>query len=95
MRSFRFNRNTAVLGLAIAAAFPAAQAREVTDADIANDAATVGDVVTAGLGQQAQRFSPLTTINTKTVARLLPAWSYSFGGEKQRGQEAQALVFDG
>jgi alcohol dehydrogenase (cytochrome c) len=95
MRSFRFNRNTAVLGLAIAAAFPAAQAREVTDADIANDAATVGDVVTAGLGQQAQRFSPLTQINAKTVKNLVPVWAMSFGGEKQRGQEAQPLVFDG
>ena len=25
----------------------------------------------------------------------MPVWSYSFGGEKQRGQEAQALIHDG
>ena len=26
---------------------------------------------------------------------LVPAWSFSFGGEKQRGQETQAIVHDG
>jgi alcohol dehydrogenase (cytochrome c) len=26
---------------------------------------------------------------------MVPAWSFSFGGEKQRGQESQALVHDG
>lgn len=28
------------------------------------------------------RYSPLTQINTKTVGKLTPAWSFSFGGEK-------------
>lgn len=27
--------------------------------------------------------------------KLTPAWSYSFGDEKQRGQESQAIVSDG
>ncbi|WP_408065741.1 PQQ-dependent methanol/ethanol family dehydrogenase [Zoogloea dura] len=70
-------------------------AKEVTDADIANDAKTAGDVVHFGLGQQGQRFSPLDKINTKTVKNLVPVWSFSFGGEKQRGQESQPLIHDG
>lgn len=28
---------------------------------------------------------------TNNVARLVPAWSFSFGDEKQRGQESRAL----
>ncbi len=85
------------LALAITAAFSgtAMAGKTVSWEDIANDDKTTGDVLSYGLGLKAQRFSPLTTINTKTVARLLPAWSYSFGGEKQRGQEAQALVHNG
>ena len=68
---------------------------EVTIEDIVNDAATPGDVVTNGIGPQGQRFSPLTGVNTETVGNLVPAWSFSFGGEKQRGQETQPLVHDG
>lgn len=71
------------------------QAKDVTDADILNDAKTPGDVVSFGLGPQGQRYSPLTEINTGTVKDLVPAWSFSFGGEKQRGQESQPLVHDG
>jgi len=67
----------------------------VTDADIANDAKTVEDVVTYGLGQKGQRFSPLKSINKDTIKDLVPVWNFSFGGEKQRGQEAQPLVKDG
>ena len=67
----------------------------VTDSDILNDQKTGDNVVSYGLGPQAQRFSPLTQINTGTVKKLVPAWSFSFGGEKQRGQEAQPLVYDG
>ncbi|MEY4763808.1 MAG: Quinoprotein ethanol dehydrogenase precursor [Pseudomonadota bacterium] len=69
--------------------------KPVTWDDIANDAKSTGDVVTYGLGLTAQRYSPLNKINTKTIANLQPVWSYSFGGEKQRGQEGQALVHDG
>ena len=67
----------------------------VTDEDIVNDATTTGDVVSFGMGTQAQRFSPLEQINLETVKDLVPAWSMSFGGEKQRGQEAQPLIHDG
>ncbi|XQU67554.1 PQQ-dependent dehydrogenase, methanol/ethanol family [Cupriavidus sp. H18C1] len=48
-----------------------------------------------GIGPEGQRFSPLARINTKNVARLVPAWSFSFGGEKQRGQESQPLIHNG
>ncbi len=67
----------------------------VTDSMIEQDGKTVGDVLTNGLGTQGQRFSPSTKINTTTVKNLVPAWSFSFGGEKQRGQESQPLVHDG
>lgn len=67
----------------------------VTYNEIANDAKTTNDVLTYGLGQQGQRFSTLTQINKKTVKDLVPVWNFSFGGEKQRGQEAQPLVKDG
>ena len=68
---------------------------QVTDAMIANSAADTSSVLTWGMGTQGQRFSPLTTINTSTVKNLVPAWSMSFGGEKQRGQESQPLVYKG
>jgi alcohol dehydrogenase (cytochrome c) len=72
-----------------------AQAVGVTDAMIENDATSTNDVLTWGIGNGAQRFSPLTQINTKTVSKLTPVWSLSFGGEKQRGQESQPLVHNG
>jgi alcohol dehydrogenase (cytochrome c) len=67
----------------------------VTDEDLANDQATVGDIVSNGMGRNAQRFSPMDQINRDTVKSLVPAWSFSFGGEKQRGQESQPLIYDG
>ncbi|HEX4598720.1 MAG TPA: methanol/ethanol family PQQ-dependent dehydrogenase [Burkholderiaceae bacterium] len=68
---------------------------QVTDTMIENDARTPTSVLTSGLGTQGQRFSPLTKVTAKNVANLVPAWSFSFGGEKQRGQEAQPLVYNG
>jgi alcohol dehydrogenase (cytochrome c) len=81
-----------VLGMAFAGA---AMGAGVTDADLLNDSVNTKQVVTNGQGLQGHRFSPLTLINTTNVKNLVPAWSFSFGGEKQRGQEAQALVHDG
>lgn len=85
------------LAAAMAAASVAVHAATppVTDAMIANDAKSSNDVLTWGMGTQGQRFSPLTKINTKNVSQLVPAWSFSFGGEKQRGQEAQPLIYNG
>jgi len=68
---------------------------QVTDAMIAKDTADTDSVLSWGMGTQGQRFSPLTTINTKNVNKLTPVWSMSFGGEKQRGQESQPLVYKG
>jgi alcohol dehydrogenase (cytochrome c) len=34
-------------------------------------------------------------VNTQTVKQLVPAWSFSFGGEKQRGQESQPVIHNG
>ena len=81
-----------VLGMAFAGA---AMAAGVTDADLLNDGVNAKQVVTNGLGLAAHRYSPLTQINTSTVKNLVPAWSFSFGGEKQRGQQGQAVVHDG
>ncbi|MBY4675852.1 PQQ-dependent methanol/ethanol family dehydrogenase [Marinobacterium arenosum] len=67
----------------------------VTDQDILNDQMTTDDVVSNGLGPKGQRFSPLKAVNTDTVKDLRPVWSFSFGGEKQRGQESQPMVKDG
>ena len=67
----------------------------VTDADILNDAKTPKDVVSYGMGPHQHRFSPLNKVNTTTVKKLVPAWTFSFGGEKQRGQQAQPVVYNG
>jgi len=67
----------------------------VTDKMIEDDAKTPGDVVSWGIGQQGQRYSPLKQINASTIGRLAPVWSFSFGGEKQRGQQSQPLIHDG
>jgi alcohol dehydrogenase (cytochrome c) len=67
----------------------------VTDKMIEDDAKTPGDIVSWGIGQQGQRYSPLKQINAQTINKLVPVWSFSFGGEKQRGQESQPLIHDG
>ncbi|MDZ7814341.1 MAG: PQQ-dependent dehydrogenase, methanol/ethanol family [Ideonella sp.] len=67
----------------------------VTDQMIADDAKTTGDILSWGLGTQGQRYSPLKQINPKSIDRLVPAWSFSFGGEKQRGQQSQPLIHKG
>lgn len=98
MESIRFNPRQTLLTALVAATLctPAmAAGSKVTWDDIRNDAKTPGDVLTYGLGLKAQRHSTLKNINVDNVANLVPAWSFSFGCEKQRGQESQALVHDG
>ena len=80
------------LSLMIGASF-AAQATGVTNEMITAHAPD--SVLSWGMGTNAQRFSPLTQINTQTVSKLVPAWSFSFGGEKQRGQESQPMIYNG
>ncbi|MNF47244.1 Quinoprotein ethanol dehydrogenase precursor [compost metagenome] len=67
----------------------------VTDEEILDDAKSTGEVVTNGLGLQGQRYSTLAALNSDNVQQLRPVWALSFGGEKQRGQQAQPLVKDG
>lgn len=84
-----------LLSLLVMAATAQVAAQGVTDAMIVNDAATAGDVLSWGLGPQGQRHSALTGIHAKNLNRLVPAWSMSFGGEKQRGQQSQPLIHNG
>lgn len=79
----------------MACAHMGAQAAGVTDAMIENDAKSTGDVLSWGMGPQGQRHSTLDSVNLKTVKNLVPAWSMSFGGEKQRGQQSQPLIHNG
>jgi PQQ-dependent dehydrogenase, methanol/ethanol family len=81
--------------MAAAPALADGQAAGPGDADLMADATTTGDVLTYGMGPQAHRFSPLTKINTGNVAKMVPAFAASLGGEKQRGQESQPIVYDG
>jgi alcohol dehydrogenase (cytochrome c) len=91
-------RNSTLSSLLVAA-FAAMAAPQVmagvTDRDIENDAKTTGDVLSWGMGTEGQRYSPLDKINVGNVKNLVPVWSFSFGGEKQRGQESQPLVVNG
>ncbi len=82
------------LSAALALSSLAARAA-VTDEEILNDAKTPDQVVTNGLGTLGQRYSSLNTLNSENVTQLRPVWAFSFGGEKQRGQQAQPLVKDG
>ncbi|MDD2867280.1 methanol/ethanol family PQQ-dependent dehydrogenase [Neomegalonema sp.] len=93
MKNSLFKSGVALLALV---ALPAlAVAKDVTWEDILNDAETPEDVLGYGVGPKAQRFSPLEKINVDNVGLLKPKWAFSFGDEKQRGQEAQAIVHDG
>lgn len=86
---------TLSLSVAVSAGLAFTANAQVTEKDIINDAATTNDVVTYGMGRQGQRYSPLSKINANTVEDLRPVWAFSFGGEKQRGQESQPMVKDG
>jgi alcohol dehydrogenase (cytochrome c) len=82
--------------LSLLVTLAAAQAGAQVTTDMINkDAATPNDVLSWGLGTQGQRFSPLSDVNAKSINKLVPVWSMSFGGEKQRGQQSQPLVHNG
>ncbi|WP_432695281.1 PQQ-dependent methanol/ethanol family dehydrogenase [Marinobacterium sp. YM272] len=95
MKRIGLSTGFAVTALVAAMSTASVAQAGVTDEDILNDQMTTEDVVTNGLGVQGQRFSPLTKLNSDNVQELRPVWSFSFGGEKQRGQESQPLVKDG
>ena len=84
-----------LVGLSLVSLVQAADVGNVTSAMLDNTAKNPSSILSFGMGTQGQRYSPLTQINDKTVAKLVPAWSFSFGGEKQRGQESQPLIHNG
>ncbi len=84
-----------LLSLMILAATAHVSAQGVTDAMIADDAKTPDNVFSWGLGTQGQRHSTLNGITERNINKLVPVWSMSFGGEKQRGQQSQPLVHNG
>ncbi len=94
MEENRMNRFIAAVTAAVVAT-SAAYAEGVTEQDLANDQADTSRVLTNGMGRDLQRFSPLDTLNKENVENLVPAWAFSLGGEKQRGQETQPLIYDG
>jgi len=80
---------TSAMAVALTAYVPQASADGVNIGDVMGDQASTGDIVSYGLGPRGQRYSPLATINKENIKNLFPVWSFSFGGEKQRGQESQ------
>jgi alcohol dehydrogenase (cytochrome c) len=64
-----------------------------TLADLKADATTPGDVLTYGMGYNNQRYSALKQINTSTVDKLTPMWSYSLNNPQ--GQESQPIIHNG
>lgn len=92
MRTNKFGIRIAASALAMAVSYGA---HAVTDEDIINDHKTPEDIVSYGMGTQGQRYSILEDLNTSNVQYLQPAWAFSFGSEKMRGQESQPLIKDG
>ena len=88
MRRFLLTMTAAVFASGVAQA-------QVTEEDLRNDQTITNQIVTNGMGRHQQRYSPLEMINRDNVKHLVPAWAFSFGGEKQRGQESQPLIYDG
>ncbi len=68
---------------------------EVSEEDLANDQSMTSQIVTNGMGRHLQRYSPLDILDRDNVDKLVPSWAFSLGGEKQRGQETQPLIYDG
>ena len=81
--------------ISLATGITGAANADVGISDIVDDQSSTGDIVSYGLGPRGQRYSPLDIINKDNIKNLFPVWSFSFGGEKQRGQESQPLIKDG
>lgn len=80
------------LVICLAVFLPMGVAAQSAD-DLLMDDGRPDDVLTYGMGYKLQRFSTLKQINTRTIADLVPAWSFSLGSEY--GQEAQPLLYAG
>ena len=87
---------TLLIAAGLTATFGGAFAADgVTDQMIQGEATATGNVLTWGVNTQGQRYSPLKQVNAATVGKLVPVWAFSFGGEKQRGQESQPVIYNG
>jgi alcohol dehydrogenase (cytochrome c) len=64
-----------------------------TQADLSQDHATPGDVLTYGMGYNNQRYSALKSINKTNVANLVPVWNYSLNNSQSA--ESQPIILDG
>ena len=87
--------NKFVIAVTVALCATGVARAEVTEQDLLDDQTTTNQVLTNGMGRDLQRFSPLEIVNKDNVKSLVPVWAFSLGGEKQRGQETQPLVYDG
>ena len=83
------------ISLAAMACAAAGTHASVTDQMIQTDNRTGKNVLSWGLSTDGERYSPLKQVNTANASRLVPAWAFSFGGEKQRGQESQPVIYNG
>jgi alcohol dehydrogenase (cytochrome c) len=86
---FRISMAGAATMLALASLPTQAQTLD----DLKNDAVEPNNVLTYGMGYNAQRFSALDQINKKNIKKLAPAWSLSL--ENDFGEQGQPLVKDG
>ena len=66
MKTWKWFATASALALSVGLSTPTLA--DVSIDDVLNDAKTTKDVVTAGLGGQGQRYSPLKTINKDNVA---------------------------
>ncbi|HXC51801.1 MAG TPA: PQQ-dependent dehydrogenase, methanol/ethanol family [Candidatus Limnocylindrales bacterium] len=83
----------AVADVIAASAARAATVARVNDARLRAADSEPGQWMTHGRTWAEERYSPLTSINSSTVARLGLAWAYEPG--THRGMEATPLVIDG
>ncbi len=64
-----------------------------SSADLVASQKSTKEILTYGMGYNAQRYSALKQINRNTVKDLVPAWAYAMSDVL--GLEAQPLVHDG
>ncbi|WP_457447568.1 PQQ-dependent methanol/ethanol family dehydrogenase [Roseateles sp. P5_E4] len=91
----QLNPLAALLSVSFGLVAAGSAAAAVTDQMIEASAKSGQEVLSWGLGTQGQRHSTLKQVNVGNVAKLAPVWAFSFGGEKQRGQESQPLIHNG
>lgn len=64
-----------------------------TQDELSRDGGSLDNVLSYGMGQHQQRFSPLDQVNKRTVSKLVPVWATSL--ENEFGEQAQPMIRDG